>query len=443
MKTSTTFITLLLLALSSITSTQVIRVPLKTQATSSSSQKTTNFLAKNASIAIQNYLDMNYIGAIQVGSSKQQFNLVLDTGSANLWIPDSSLATVYNSFDCSRSQTCKPAVHEGYSIKYGLGQILGYKITDEINLGDLPVSDFPMLLAIQTQSLTLSNYDGILGLALGRYIPSFPTLLESLKKNNLISTGTFSMYLGADSYSSGGKTGELIFGGYDPKYAQSEFQFVKVKTEAETIFWEADMSALGYGNTSNLSSVTKSPVIFDSGTSLLVLPEKYIVDFVREAGKQGIECEKTGIKGMYACDCSAQDRMADMVFYFDDVSLSIPPSSYMFSQMGYCFLAIQPQEKVISVNNPIILGDVFLKNFYTLYTADNYTVGFAKAAPVAKFPAWIVVLIMFALVGIILGIAYVWNKRQERRYNVADGGNYTNWNNMRGVAIGQADPARY
>jgi len=441
MKTSSLSPYLLLLFIS-LTSSQIVRVPFQSPTKTpypTPYGQTTNFLAKKGSIDIQNYLDINYIGSIQLGSGKQSFNLVLDTGSSNLWVPDYSLYDANNKYDCSRSHTCQADIKQGYRLRYGSGEILGYKITDELHIGELPIRDFPMLLAVQTQSLRLSNYDGILGLALGRHIPAFPTILETLKSSGLISTGMFSMYLGNDPYSSGSKTGELIFGGYDPQYALSDFQFVNIKTEAETIFWEADMSAIGYGNSTNLSSVTTSPVIFDSGTSLLIMPQSFIADIVAQAAKKGVSCDLVPIQNMYSCDCSGKDQMEDLVFYFDNVSLSIPPSSYIFSEGGYCFLALQGMQSRPSANNPIILGDVFLKNFYTLYSADNYTVGFAKAAPVKHMPMWIVILVLVVLIGVVLGAAHFWTKKQEARSR----GDYANWNDMRGVQIGQGDLARY
>lgn len=398
MKSSLYQIFLLSILFASIGS-QIIRIPFikETQKNQSSLRaKFSRFYVRNTSVPIQDFSDINYMGPIQLGANNQKFTVLFDTGSSNLWVPDSSLFGAYNSFDCSASSTCKVDQSKLVPLAYGKGSLQGYKATDKMTIGSISVADFPMLLAIEEQDLSSSKFDGIMGLALGRNYPEYPTVLESLKSNNLISTGMFAMYLGEDPGSTNRKIGELMFGGYDPKYALSEFQWVSVRKETEILYWSTDLLGLSLGSTENVTlTKTNLPIIFDSGTSFLYLPQDTINALVKRAKSVGISCGLDTTQNMIACQCEARTQLPDLVFYFKEHNISIPSESYVFSDLFSCYLAVQPINGEPAVDNPAILGDVFLKNFYTIYSADNYTVGFAEAAPVKSSPIWRYVLLVY------------------------------------------------
>jgi len=340
--------------------------------------------------------------------------VLLDTGSAPLWIPNASIAanltTWHHTYDCSESKTCSAKEENVYNISYGMGSILGTEMIEDIQIGSVKVPQYHMLLASDIKFIPNNYYDGIMGLSLGRwsYLNHFPTLLETLKTSGAISTGMFSMYLGNDPDAIGKMTGEIIFGGYDPKYADSDFQFVHLESGSKTLLWTTNMSALGFG-AKNVSDITNFPTIFDSGGSLSIFPKTFIDNIIKEAEALGVKFTLNNMTNNYDCDCNAQDKLPDLHFYFDNATFNLKASSYILSNYGKCYLGLLVLRGEIGLYEPAVLGDMFLKDHYALYTLDNNTVGLAKAKvfsndiPVEEPGHWKVVLLVLGIVVLVVG----------------------------------------
>jgi saccharopepsin len=351
-----------------------------------------NLQETNGSLDIQRRGRFSTLLTVQVTLDNIDFNLILDTGSDILWVPSSYLSDDFNNtYDCSMSSTCIYHDEEYLSIEYGSGDVEGYMITDQLHIGGFTLKKFNMLLIDYAYFSNTSDFDGILGLSLRTSEDGYSTLLDSLKKEGLIRERTFSMYLGTGLGSDQEIPGELIFGGYDPKYADSEFQFVEVSRKTNLEHWTSMLTGIGYGPDETLSFPNDSPVVFDSGASGLVLPRVFINRIIKELNEKDLYLGYIESRDRHNCKCEAIDVLEDLIFYFDSLyddgpSFNIPASDYIqHYDETFCFFVLSAMED-FRFTVPVILGDVFLQRYYALYSADNSTIGFARAKSVTVKP---------------------------------------------------------
>merc|ERR1711915_727732 len=111
-------------------------------------------------------------------------------------------------------------------------------------------------------------------------------------------------------------------------------------------------------------------MVVDTGTSLLAGPPKAVEALTSEIGE-------------VAADCSNVKSLPTMTFTMGGTDFDLSPDFYVLrAQDGsgneQCMLGIQG----INVGAPLwILGDPFLRQYYTVWDAEQKRVGFAMAKP--------------------------------------------------------------
>ncbi|XP_072212396.1 cathepsin E [Excalfactoria chinensis] len=325
-----------------------------------------------------NYLDMEYFGQISIGTPPQNFTVIFDTGSSNLWVPSiyctSKACTKHARFHPSRSSTYQPLGFP-FSIQYGTGSLTGIIGSDKVTVEGMTVYNQPFAESVSEPGKTFqdSEFDGILGLAYPSLaVDGVTPVFDNMMAQDLLELPVFSVYMSANPDSSPG--GELIFGGFDPSRFLGTLHWVPVTVQG---YWQIKLDNVKVGRTVAFCA-NGCQAIVDTGTSLITGPTKDIKELQRHIGAMAMD-------GEYIVDCSLLSSMPIVTFTINGIPYVLSPQAYTLTEqsegLDICLSGFQGMD-VPPPSEPLwILGDVFIRQYYTVFDRGNNRVGFAPSAP--------------------------------------------------------------
>jgi len=323
-------------------------------------------------VLIDNFMNAQYFSEITLGTPPQSFKVVLDTGSSNLWVPSSSCNSIacflHNKYDSSSSSTYKKNGTE-FAIRYGSGSLSGFVSQDTLKIGDLVIKHQDFAEATEEPGLAFAfgRFDGILGLgfdtiSVNKMVPPFYNALDQ----GLLDEPVFAFYLGDTNKE--GDDSEATFGGVDKKHYTGEMINIPLRRKA---YWEVDFDAITLGE--NTAELEDTGVILDTGTSLIALPSTMAELLNKEIGA------KKGFTGQYTVECDKRDSLPDLTFTLAGHNFTIGPYDYVLEVQGSCISSFMGMDFPEPVGPLAILGDAFLRRWYSVYDHGKGAVGLAKA----------------------------------------------------------------
>lgn len=247
-------------------------------------------------VYLKNYMDSQYYGEIGIGTPPQNFTVIFDTGSSNLWVPSSkchfSISCYFHSKYNSRKSTTFTKNGTSCEIKYGSGSISGFFSKDNVKVGNLIVKDQLFIEATKEVSLSfiLGKFDGIFGLGFQEIsVKGATPVWYNMIKQGLVNDEIFSFWLNRDPQATVG--GELVFGGVDSQHFKGRHTYVPVTRKG---YWQFEMGDFLIGSYSTGFCEAGCAAILDSGTSLLAGPTHVVTEINHAIGAQGVlsnECK--------------------------------------------------------------------------------------------------------------------------------------------------------
>ncbi len=376
----------------------------------------------HATVALDQRRQSQYLGQVAFGDPPQTFNVLWDTGSSNTWIwsrrCETHACTSKNRFDDDLSKDYRSIDDQVISVRYGSGSIDADMGTDTVTIGAGRHGESSIIVHDQTfgqvfdetgMAFDITDMDGIIGLAFPSMSPTgADPIFDTMMHQGLLERPIFSFaFYGkapsatentdpehrvaadtADSHDATGAAAVLTFGGYDAHRFMGDLVPVSVQG---TRYWEVKMLRITVDGRPVLG-ICDGPgqdgckVAVDSGTSGITAP----------SGDLGVLNRALRIDPR----CTNFDSLPVLTFEMaragtsgerpeDVVSLALQPVDYVQRRTaaGWGGLdsdicsSVALALDVPAPRGPLwVLGDAFLRVYYTVFDRGAHTVSFARMA---------------------------------------------------------------
>lgn len=353
-------------------------------------------LGKISPIGLKNFKLLEYYFQISIGNPPQVFDVSVDSGSGDLWVPSSACKncpkidrrTPRNLYDSSLSSTYKKD-GEKFFISYGSGWVEGRRSYDDVTIGGITVKNQLFSEADVISGFEKDAADGLVGL--GRSIDkNKTTLLDNMIDQGLIPEALFSIYFTSDS-SETEEAGQLVLGGIDHDKYLGELVYSNLVNEEKGWRIRVENVVLDFSGkqstTNEILNVTEQNpdkvvyckdgcnTLLDTGASFIVIPK---VEGALLLEKMGA-VKKEGTADFIAPNCEDLSALPDFVVTISGREFRLEPENYIVKIEGSCYIGIGVAPGLFGMMDPPwILGGPFLRQFYTVFDQGNKRIGFAS-----------------------------------------------------------------
>ncbi|KAG8868321.1 Type I transmembrane sorting receptor [Tulasnella sp. 332] len=347
-----------------------------------------NTLRKRASSGIESLtddydgIDELYYGTINIGTPAQPNTVDFDTGSSDLWVATSTCKGCFgDAYNTAKSSTYKGSTTP-FSISYEDGsEASGTVATDTVTVAGLTVTG-QGLGAVTKESGSFEDgpTDGLLGLGFTANAETGKTpWFINLANSGTLASKIFSVYQARN----GASGSEICFGCTDSaKYtgAITYYPLDPSATSGTQYYWNTP--AAGFTYNSGTSSGAFSAVI-DTGTTLIYIPTAYAKTLYSKIPGAKSAASTVGA-GFYSFPCSSASTLAPIQLKIGSAYYAVNMADFnlgpVSSGSSSCVAGIIGEDIGGSGADQLaIIGDEWIKSWYSVFDYGNLRVGFAQA----------------------------------------------------------------
>ncbi|KZT66403.1 acid protease [Daedalea quercina L-15889] len=312
-------------------------------------------------------MDILYYGDLAFGSQSQTLTVDIDTGSADLWVPVNCRSCGGDAFRASNSDTYRN-LGQRFSVSYGAGRVSGTLAQDTVSVGSLSVVQ-QTFGAVKSESEDFYDEpsDGLLGLAFGSIAQSKrPTFFENLMTSKQLASGAFAVHLQRGQVDGS----EVCFGCFDTTKAVGPITWSPVVSRT---YWSLE---LGFLSTTQWKGIPVNlTAAIDTGTTLIYVPDDVASQFYALIPGSMVAMQYGPGFYSYPCDTTLAITLTfgGRAYGVDPVDFNLGRTSADSSDCVGGVLALGEGFP----DNLAIIGDEFLKSWYSIYDYPGNRVGFA------------------------------------------------------------------
>ncbi|KAJ7668345.1 aspartic peptidase domain-containing protein [Mycena rosella] len=325
--------------------------------------------------------DSSFYGSLAIGTPAVSFDVILDTGSADLWVAGNTCqqgCSSVQTFDPSASSTFKND-SAPFSITYGSGAAAGALASDTVQMAGFSVANQVFAVCDEvTNELLTAPVSGLLGLAWKSIAssgatPFWETLASGNSWDSPLMAFQLTRFINQSRSSDLEAGGSFTMGFVNSTLYSGDIEYINMPTSTQS-YWILPITAITVqGNSITTGSGSDTYAAIDTGTTLVGGPSDQIANiYAQIPGSQAGTGNSEGYY-MYPCDTSVTVSLS-----FGGRSWSISPADFELQSVGQgmcmgSFFTLTTGDSAPSW----IVGDTFLKNVYSVFRFSPPSIGFA------------------------------------------------------------------